>query len=101
MIEIAKQVFVQASVTHATVKGLAKSVLGRFSRLDIMPLNFSFLGPGENGVRGHLSPVVADNHARFAAPFDDGVKGANDPPPGKGRIGNNRQALLGYIVDDV
>src|SRR6204780_4393984 len=58
---------------HAPVETLAEAVLHRLSRRDEMPDEPVVLRPGEHGVRGELGPIVRDDHAWPAAPFDQAV----------------------------
>ena len=68
-------------------------------RGDEMPL--TRLRPGQDGVRSELRPIVGDNHAGPAAPFDQRRQLARNPLPGDRCVRDRRQAFTRYIVDDV
>src|ERR1700733_14711929 len=57
-------------VAHAAVETLAEAILHWLSRRNEMPNDPVVLRPGEHGVRGEPGPVVGDDHAGLAAPFD-------------------------------
>ena len=54
LVEVSEQVFVEALVAQATVEALNKSILHRFARCDVVPLDAQFLLPGQYGVRREL-----------------------------------------------
>ena len=64
-----EQVFVQALVAQTTVKRFGKAVLLRLARRGVRPLDRGVLAPGEDGVTGQLSVIVADDHTRQPATF--------------------------------
>src|ERR1700729_447277 len=70
MIESEEQALVEKLVAHAPVETLAEAILHRLSWRNEMPDDRVVLRPGEHGVRGELGPIVRDDHAGLAAPFD-------------------------------
>ena len=55
--------------------------------------------PDSPRVAGELATIVADDHLRLASSLDDPVQLTGNPQAGKRRIGDERQALPGAIVD--
>jgi hypothetical protein len=70
MIEAEEQALVEKLVAHAPIETLAEAILHRLSWRNEMPDDPVVLRPGEHGVRGELGPIVRDDHAGLAAPFD-------------------------------
>lgn len=66
MLQAQEQRLIGQLVARATVKALDVAILHRLARGDIVLLPPNFPAPGEDGVRGQLGPVVADNHPRCA-----------------------------------
>ena len=58
-------------VAHASVEAFDEAVLHRLAWCDEAPVDRVVLAPGEHGVAGELGAVVADDHIRLAAPFND------------------------------
>src|ERR1700722_4302604 len=70
MIEAEEQALVEKLVAHAPVETLAEAILHRLSWRNEMPDDPVVLRSGEHGVRCELGPIVRDDHAGLAAPFD-------------------------------
>ena len=70
LVGIVDPVRVERLVAHALVETLAEAVVHRLSCRNEMPDDPVVLRPGEHGVRGELGPIVRDDHAGRAAPFD-------------------------------
>ncbi len=101
MIEAKEQALVEKFVAHATVEALAEAVLHRLSRRDKMPDDVVVLRPGEHRVRRELGPVVGDDQAGFATPFDQRRQFTRHAPTGDRGVGDRRQAFARHVVDDV
>jgi transposase len=71
LIEIEEQGLVEKLVAHAPVEALDKAILHRLAGGDEVPVDLAVPAPSQHGVAGELGAVVADDHARLAAPFDD------------------------------
>jgi len=65
-----------------------------------MPIDIGPIRPLQDRVAGELAAIVADDHLRLASFLDDPVQLTGNPQAGKGRIGDECQALPGAIVDD-
>ena len=72
MVQAQEQRLIEQLVAHATVEALDVAVLHRLARGDMVPLHPNLPALGEDGVRGQLGAVVADNHPRLAA-FGDQI----------------------------
>jgi len=79
VIEIEEQALVEELVAHPAVEALDEAVLHRFARRDGVPFDLMIRGPAEDGVRGELGAVVADDHSRLAASLDEHRQLAGDP----------------------
>src|SRR5690606_39398814 len=64
-----------------------------------MPADAGFVGPAQDGVRGKLRAVVADDGRRPAALTDDVVQLPRDPPARQRRVGHQGQAFARAVVD--
>jgi hypothetical protein len=64
-----------------------------------VPVQASPVGPRQNGARGELRTIVADDRRRHAATGNQKVEFARDPHAGDRGVGNRRQALAGEVVD--
>jgi len=94
-------VFVEAFVAEATVEAaFDEGVLDRLSGRDIVPSDAAFLPPAQNGMRGELGAIVADDHQRPLASRDDGIEFARHPAAGDRGVDDQRQALAGEVVDN-
>lgn len=82
------------------VEAFNESVLGRFSRRDVVPFNAAVLLPSKNGVRRQLGAVVAHDHQRLAADGDQPFQFPRRTAPRERRVDHQRQALAGKVVDD-
>ncbi len=70
---------VEAFVAQPAIEAFDKPILHWLSGCDVVPLDLLFLLPGQDGVRGELGAVVADDHARTASALDDAVKFTHHP----------------------
>src|ERR1700754_1331925 len=75
-----KQMLVEALVAQPADEALGKSVLHRFARGDVMPVDTALLLPGEDRVRSQLGAVIADDQARQFAESADPVEFAGNTP---------------------
>ena len=80
MIKVEEQALVEELVAHAPVETLAEAILHRLSWRNEMPDDPVVLRPGEHDVRGELGPIVRDDHAGLAAPFDQRRQFPRDAP---------------------
>src|SRR5579883_3464587 len=101
MIETEEQALIQQLVTHPAVEALDEGVLRRPARSDVMPVDAMLGAPGEDGVRGQLGPVIRDDHAGLATPFDQRCQLPGDALAGDRGVGDRRQAFARDIIDDV
>ena len=101
MIEAEEQALIEKLVAHAAIEALAEAVLHRLSGRNEMPDDPVVLRPGEHGVRGELGPIVRDDHAGLAAPFDQRRQFARHAPAGDRGVGDRRQALPRHVIDDI
>ena len=101
VIEPEEKGLVQEFVPHAAIEALAKAVLHRFSRRDIVPCDAVLRSPAEVRVRGELRPIVRDDHPRFPPPFDQDAQFPRDPFPRDRRVGNRRETFARDVIDDV
>ena len=74
MSEAAEEMLIEAFVSQPAVEAFDEPVLHGLARLNVMPFDLALLLLLKNGVRCQLRAVVADDHARVAAPFGDAVK---------------------------
>jgi len=58
---------VEALVARPTVQRFNKAILHRLARCNLVPFDPTFLLPSNDGVRGQLGAVVADDHAGLTA----------------------------------
>jgi len=65
-----EQRFVETFIPQPAVEAFAEAVLLRLARRDVVPGDASLLRPAQDGHRGQLGAVVADNAARLAADRD-------------------------------
>jgi hypothetical protein len=65
-----------------------------------MPGDAGAVRPLQHGPRGHLGPVVADDHPRLATPGDERVQLAHEPLAADRGVDHERQGLAGEVVDD-
>ena len=61
--KVREQVLVEAFVAQPAVERLDEAVLRRLAGSDVMPFHIAILLPSEDGARGQLGAVVADDHA--------------------------------------
>ena len=72
--QVGEQVLVEALVAQAAVEALDEAIRHGLSWRDVMPLDLSVLLPFQNGIRGQLRPIIADEHAGIAARSGDTVE---------------------------
>ena len=72
LVEGDEQRLVQPLFPHLAIEALDLTFLHGLTRHDVAPLDPLILRPGEDGVRGELRAVVADDHAGPASPLDEG-----------------------------
>lgn len=101
MIEAEEQALVEQLVPHPAVEALNITVLHRFARRDVVPLDLMVFRPGKDGVRGEFRAVVGDDHAGFATAFDQRCQLAGNTTAGDRGAGDRRQAFARHVVDDV
>ena len=82
-----------------SVEAFNEGVLCRLTRRDIVPIDFAFVGEGQDRIRGELGAVIADDHHGFSALFDDRRQFPRHPGTGQQCVGNERQAFAGAVVD--
>ena len=78
LLQAAEQMLVQAFIAKTADKALCKAILHRLAGRDVMPADPAFLLPLQDGVRGQLRAVVADDEAGSAAQLRDLVESAGD-----------------------
>ena len=82
MAEVYEQGLVQELVAHPAVERLTIAVLHGLARGDVMPVHLHLLGPGQDGVRGELGPIIADDDPRLAMKRDEDGQFSRHPRPG-------------------
>ena len=98
--ERGEQRLVQELVAQPAVEALDEGILLRLAGRDVVPFDPRLLRPAQDRHAGELGAVVGDDHRGPAARGDDGIELARDTQPGQRRIGDQRQAFAGEIVDD-
>ena len=101
VIEIDEQGLVEELVAHPAVEALDEAVLHRLAGRDVVPIDLVIDCPAKDRVRGELGAIVTDDHSWLAAGLDEHRQLAGDPYARDRGVGDRRQALTGYIVDDV
>src|SRR3954468_1212008 len=66
LLDVGEQVLVEALVTQSAVEALHEPILHRFAGRNVVPFDITLLLPGQDGVRGQLGAVVADDHSGVA-----------------------------------
>src|SRR6185312_964865 len=94
-----EQVLVEALVAQPAVEALDEAILHRLAWCNVVPFDVAFLLPGQDGVRGELGAVVADDYARAASRLDDAVELAHDPRGGERGVRHQAEALSGAVID--
>ena len=79
MREGAEQGLVEQFVAQAADERFSEGVLHRFARRDVVPGNLVIVGPSQDGVRGQLGAVVADDRLWLAALVEEPIELAGDP----------------------
>lgn len=72
MCQVAEQRLVQELVPHPAVEVFYKSVADWLARRKVVRFDLVLGAPVQDRVRGKLRPIVADDHSRPAAAFDQG-----------------------------
>src|SRR3546814_10933724 len=65
-----------------------------------MPLQAYFAAPREHGVGGELGAVVTDDHGWLAAPGDQFVQRAHNPPPGDRCVAHRTHTTPAHVIDN-
>jgi len=91
---------VQELVSQPSIEAFDEGILYRFARCDVVPFHLGPIRPLQDRVAGELAAIVADDHLWLASSLDDPVQLTGNPEAGKGRIGDEAQALPDAIVDD-
>lgn len=95
-----KQGLVEQLVAQATDEGFGEGILHRLARRGVVPIDLVVVDPPQNGVRGELSAIVADDSFRLAALVERPIDLANYPQARDRRVGDERQAFARAIVDN-
>jgi hypothetical protein len=74
---------VKALVAHPAVEALDEAILLRLAWSYVVPFDAALLLPAEDGVRGELGAVVADDHGWVTSRLRDAVEFADDPEAGE------------------
>jgi hypothetical protein len=90
MPQAGEQNFIKALIPQTTIEAFDKAVLHWLARRDIVPIDKMVLAPPENGMGGHLGPVVSDNGLGFAAFANEDAQLSRQAMPPNGGIGNKR-----------
>ena len=98
MREAEEQRLVQQFIAHPTIEALDIAVLHRPARRDVMPLHADLAAPCQHGIGGQLCAIVADDHARLAAPGDQLGQLAHDTAARDRCIRHRCQALPGHVA---
>jgi hypothetical protein len=92
-------VLVEALVTQSAVEALHEAILHRFAGRNVVPFDITLLLPGQDGVRGQLGAVVADDHSGVAPQFGDTIQLTCDPQTGERGVDHQGQAFSGEVID--
>src|SRR6266516_3516237 len=76
----AEQRLVQELVAQPAIEALDEGVLHRFAGRNVVPFDPGLVGPGQDGVARQFGAVVTDNRLGLAAPGDQTIELAGDPP---------------------
>ena len=66
-----EQRLVEQLVPQPAIEALGEGILDRLARSDVVPVDPLPVGEAEDGVRGELGAVVADNHFEPVAAGDE------------------------------
>jgi len=87
----AEQRLVEQLIAQPAVEALDEAVLLRLAGRDVVPADTGLVRPGENGVRGRLGAVVADDRLRTSPAAANGfVQLARDAPARDRGVGDQR-----------
>ena len=101
LIEREEQCLIQQLVPHLAIEALDVAVLHGLARHDVMPVDPVFLRPGEDGMRGELRAIVADNHAGPSSLLDESCQLPCHPAARDRGVRDGGEALMGDVVRDV
>ena len=101
MCQVAEHCLVEQLVAHPPVEAFDETVLHGLSRRNVVPFDPVLGTPPQDRVTGQLRPIVADNHAGFAAPLDQGRELTRDTAPRDRGVRDCREAFPGDVVDYV
>jgi hypothetical protein len=99
MSQRAEQGFVQQFVAQPAVKAFNKSVLLWLPGCDVVPFDAGLLRPAQDRHAGQLAPIVGETAGGLAASGNNGIEFAPHPLARQRRVGDQRQALTGKIID--
>lgn len=94
LVEVGEQVLVEALLTQSAVEALDESILHRFARCDVVPFDTAFLLPSQDGIRGRLGAVVADDHAGMTALFGDPIEFTGNTQAGERGVHHQAHAFV-------
>ncbi len=80
-------------------EALDEGILGRISGRDVVPIDLSVIGKGQDRVRGELGPIVADSGSGLSTGLEQRCQFPRNPCAGQGRVGDQGEALPRAIVD--
>ena len=89
----------EALVTQSAVEALYEAILHQFAGRNVVPFDITLLLPGQDGVRGQLGAVVADDHSGVAPQFGDTIQLTCDPQTGERGVDHQGQAFSGEVID--
>lgn len=101
LIKVDEQCLVQKLITQAPVEAFVEPVLHWLTERDEIPGNLVVPAPGERGVAGQLSSIVARDHARLATPFDHRRLLTRHALARDRRVRGRAGAFLGHVVEHV
>lgn len=99
MCERAEQGLVEQFIAQSADEGFGKGILHRLARRDVMPVNLVIVGPLQDGVRGQLGAVVADDGLGLAVGDQELVEFASHPDAQDRGVGDQGQAFPRAVVD--
>ena len=89
--QVAEQRLVKKLVAQPAVEASHKAVRHRLSGGDVVPFDLLLRAQLQDRVRGQLRPVVADDHRRPAAAFNQGRQFPDDTAARDGRVRDCRK----------
>ena len=94
-----EQMLVEALIAQPADEALDEAILHGLARRDVVPFDPALLLPCEDGVRGQLGAVIADDHARSPTHLGDPVEFARDTNTGERVIDDEGQAFPAEVID--